>query len=163
MQLSGAVVPSTAFQLTHPSRGATHREHYPGFPLRHFNSHTPRGVRPVSARSMYSLTIISTHTPLAGCDAGAFPTAGRLDNISTHTPLAGCDAPCGQCRAAKRSFQLTHPSRGATSNVEIEIKSPLDFNSHTPRGVRPLCVGADLHHAYFNSHTPRGVRLTLYS
>ncbi len=81
-------------------------------------------------------------------------------NISIHAPREGCD-PCTFCRAAVSPalFQSTHPARGATASVAnggwwpaISIHTPregcdhpaslipfrsIDFNPHTPRGVRP--------------------------
>ena len=79
-------------------------------------------------------------------------------------------------------FQLTHPSRGATWGVWARNAGRKNFNSHTPRGVRPNFLPEDIiipkfqltHPSRgatslvagfiglcpdFNSHTPRGVRL----
>ena len=79
--------------------------------------------------------------------------------ISIHAPLAGCDLRPLQPPAAPRSFQSTHPLRGATRHIlresfdrSISIHAPLagcdmdrrmrdrdyrNFNPRTPCGVRP--------------------------
>ncbi len=78
------------FQLTHPSRGATQRSNF-------------------SAAG----SLISTHTPLAGCDLKRRVVLGMYGGISTHTPLAGCDP-----------------------QIPRSLDHGKHFNSHTPRGVR---------------------------
>ena len=95
-----------------------------------FNSHTPRGVRHTIRVSPYYKKIISTHTPLAGCDSGLF-LLGIIRIISTHTPLAGCDVSIG--------------ARGCRSG---------DFNSHTPRGVRLMYPFAFVFRQSISTHTP---------
>ncbi len=57
-----------AFQLTHPLRGATCSAPYRSFHSFYFNSHTPCGVRPAYNLLPLIGDVISTHTPLAGCD-----------------------------------------------------------------------------------------------
>ncbi len=57
---------------------------------KHFNSHTPRGVRQQDGVVCLMNDRISTHTPLAGCDHNLY-THVYYEYISTHTPLAGCD------------------------------------------------------------------------
>ncbi len=123
------------FQLTHPSRGATacrgtrvyeicdFNSHTPrGVRLSpfctkdafsNFNSHTPRGVRRHARQQVFVIFLISTHTPLAGCDFKFFLYNITILIISTHTPLAGCDLLAGML-----------------------ISISVNFNSHTPRGVR---------------------------
>ena len=101
---------------------------------------------------------ISTHTPHAGCDTG-LPDFQPDSPISTHTPHVGCD-----CVYWRFCFAI------------------VNFNSHTPCGVRPETAiysqrkrQFQLTHPmwgatswdylqryisqYFNSHTPCGVRL----
>ncbi len=79
-----------------------------------FNSHTPRGVRRDSVEDRVIKENISTHTPLAGCDLHCRGIGKFRTGISTHTPLAGCDLVLEQYSG----------------------KTTLNFNSHTPRGVR---------------------------
>ncbi len=124
------------FQLTHPSRGATKRN--------------------ISAARD---PIISTHTPLAGCDRNILVMSASYIYISTHTPLAGCDKICPGAWGTISAFQLTHPSRGATSVRDGSPTVFIDFNSHTPRGVRQHKEVTHNGKIHFNSHTPRGVRL----
>ena len=38
--------------------------------------------------------------------------------------------------SAERMFQFTHPGRGATQPVVLELSMLLSFNSRTPGGVR---------------------------
>ncbi len=80
----------TSFQLTHPSRGATNKK------------------RKLSRDAAFQLT------PLAGCDYFAFSRRFHF-SISTHTPLAGCDRRRLRLHQRQPQFQLTHPSRGATT------------------------------------------------
>ena len=144
---------------------------------------------------------ISTHTPHTGCD-GQHGTYTERQKISTHTPHTGCDGasfeksmsrvdfnshtPHGVRRVVDFlcrlyfGFQLTHPTRGATTFREVhtvadkfQLTHPTrgatklflmssnlfgNFNSHTPHGVRPVLYPRFLRHLYFNSHTPHGVR-----
>ena len=167
----------------------------------HFNPRTPCGVRRPPRRSRTSfarfqsthplrgatraiqrcptLTPISIHAPLAGCD-----DVGRNDEsqhpISIHAPLAGCDSskarsassklnfnprtPCG-VRLQKRSsprqparFQSTHPLRGATKQEPPEPK-PFYISIHAPlAGCDRPSEAALRAAAYFNPRTPCGVR-----
>ena len=127
--------PRVVFQPTHPLRGATP---------------PPRGSP--------GKRVISTHAPLAGCDASRrkprpgppdfnprtpcgvrpsaqIPGAGTLP-ISTHAPLAGCDRPSGEADAGET-----------------------DFNPRTPCGVRLVSDGVPPEEINFNPRTPCGVRL----
>ena len=58
-----------------------------------------------------------------------------LGIISTHTPHTGCDF-----------------------STDVKTPVPLNFNSHTPYGVRPSKFLQQRPPIYFNSHTPYGVR-----
>jgi len=77
------------FLLTHPSRGAT-----------------------TGQKIIFKGLDISTHTPLAGCNA-QISRDYNLQRISTHTPLAGCNI----------------------STFDLDIGAE-NFYSHTPRGVQ---------------------------
>ena len=140
------------FQLTHPTRGAT-----AALIL------TPNGE------------IISTHTPHTGCDS---PETQRniLCKISTHTPHTGCDCCACEARAYRVEFQLTHPTRGATMKMlksieyiafqlthptrgatkclKTHFKLILNFNSHTPHGVRPIPPMPPVTPPKISTHTP---------
>ena len=145
------------FQSTHPLRGAT-----PPCP---WSRRTAR---------------ISIHAPLAGCDY-KYLTHDKLTDISIHAPLAGCDlnshliasrlchfnprTPCGvRQRSAstcprRRSFQSTHPLRGATYGVG-NGNYPNAISIHAPlAGCDRLRRLRDLELVNFNPRTPCGVRL----
>ena len=78
---------------------------------------------------------ISIHAPHAGCDGR--PSAWAwLRYISIHAPHAGCDIPFIPISTYARTFQSTHPMRGATSNGSSS-KPRHNFNPRTPCGVRP--------------------------
>ena len=75
----------------------------------------------------------------------------------TH-PMRGA-TPAYQISSRIRQFQLTHPMWGATASIDVSV-SPLSISTHTPH------VGCDQKRQYtanenvnFNSHTPCGVRL----
>ena len=80
--------------------------------LRYFNSHTPCGVRRSTTSCILTTRKISTHTPHAGCDH-FFMAVMMFLPISTHTPHAGCDY-----------------------SVALLDLEGINFNSHTPCGVR---------------------------
>ena len=102
---------------SHTPHGVRHGQIPHCIPFRHFNSHTPHGVRQRS----------STFSP-------------KLCAISTHTPHTGCDLPPSAAVSRLSVFQLTHPTRGATFSADVSTLAPLDFNSHTPHGVRRNAV-----------------------
>ena len=59
-----------------------------------------------------------------------------------------------------RRFQLTHPTRGATATMVGHVQNLVNFNSHTPHGVRlESATDEQRNNLDFNSHTPHGVRL----
>ena len=122
----------------------------------HFNPRTPCGVRRGSFRSsLPSCGFQSTH-PLRGATRSEREKEYRRD-ISIHAPLAGCDlhlhylacgyfhfnprTPCGVRRASaatrrsKKTFQSTHPLRGATRRP-YSMLSKCEFQStHPLRGA----------------------------
>ena len=166
------------FQSTHPSRGATAY----GFEIKkdfyNFNPRTPRGVRRLSKRDHVIDRIFQSTHPSRGAtfDANVWKIGG---NISIHAPLAGCDGksktygyassnfnprtPRGvrpDCPAPGREpnrFQSTHPSRGATCQLDGLCFRDPDFNPRTPRGVRQSGLIADVIIFPFQStHPSRG-------
>ena len=59
-----------------------------------------------------------------------------------------------------RTFQFTHPGRGATHHSIVHHGANHCFNSRTPGGVRQIDSLIELTEATsFNSRTPGGVRL----
>ena len=144
-----------------------------------FNPRTPCGVRP-SPRTQRTRrrTFQSTH-PLRGATI-TIRRSRRPSKISIHAPLAGCDqivrgvcsatthfnprTPCGvrphpgSSGRKKRSFQSTHPLRGATRRrsrrtiaARISIHAPLAGCDGTQSKYRQ-------HSNNFNPRTPCGVR-----
>ncbi len=123
------------FQLTHPTRSATllktgHTQqiqistHAPHAEcdggnntrtpnLQDFNSRTPRGVRPLLVASFFPVLLFQLTHPTRSATKTAVLQNG------------------------KRKFQLTHPTRSATLNAVDLSALDADFNSRTPRGVRP--------------------------
>ena len=124
---------------------------------------------------------ISTHTPHTGCDIQkVHPTASS--GISTHTPHTGCDTggfrqACGVCnfnshtphgvRRFLRSFfsppfkfQLTHPTRGATSSEHFKPSGTNAFQlTHPTRGATAL-TASDVGAVGFQlTHPTRGATI----
>ena len=106
-------VPISIFQSTHPLRGATLR-------LQAFRAQ-PR---------------ISIHAPLAGCDPGLQRLQSARLNFNPRTPC-GVRHFTPDKLTQRRTFQSTHPLRGATSRPAPARSLPRHFNPRTPCGVRP--------------------------
>ena len=147
---------TSAFQFTHPGRGAT----------------TTQEVRPTPLR-------VSIHAPREGCDRRTLLNAGlppsfnsrtpggvRLsdagggeasDGVSIHAPREGCDT----CRAFQpfclSSFNSRTPG-GVRQSFSAIFVPLVSFNSRTPGGVRLKLTEATRVSASFNSRTPGGVR-----
>jgi len=99
-----------------------------------FNSRTPRGMR----QSVRVSTCVIAEFQLTHPTRDATrenPQRYGSQQISTHAPHAGCDPPSSWGRA-----------------------SVTDFNSRTPRGMRPVRHAVRAAGADFNSRTPRGMR-----
>ena len=88
-QVRSRVDNGSAFQSTHPVRGATCRSlKTPS--RRPISIHAPRAGCDNSQRWASAATVISIHAPRAGCDLLGLDGRGR-DRISIHAPRAGCD------------------------------------------------------------------------
>ena len=110
---SSAPCASVVFQSTHPARGATHH---------HLCTDHQEGV--------------SIHAPRAGCDISAKEQSNVRSSFNPRTPR-GVRLPEALHRApSERSFQSTHPARGATHQKAPESTDRTCFNPRTPRGVR---------------------------
>ena len=126
-----------------------------------FNPRTHRGVRLLL---MYWLEVViifqSTHPSWGATNASiSFLT---LSSISIHAPIVGCDYELCWHGHAWQRFQSTHPSWGATL-YDILMMCGLDISIHAP------IVGCDasgyldeVNEDNFNPRTHRGVR-HLYS
>ena len=98
---------------------------------RHFNPRTPCGVRRALGVAGLYLMPISIHAPLAGCDKKCGEGIIPRRVISIHAPLAGCDNTRLPVRARPRSFQSTHPLRGATGGWGQHPHPPI-ISIHAP-------------------------------
>ena len=95
------------FLLTHPLRGATH-----------------------TCNPFPTVSAISTHTPLAGCNC-FLCTPGILDfDFYSHTPC-GVQHPSPSPSGIIRQFLLTHPLRGATHATNLLMMTAI-ISTHTP-------------------------------
>ena len=125
------------FQLTHPSRGATILMLLHNLLIRAFQlTHPSRGATSFLFVLVRRLIFQLTH-PSRGATQGRWLGYAQFDRISTHTPLAGCDA--GRTRRAHNVIAdfNSHTPRGVRLVTGYALKEIVsDFNSHTPRGVR---------------------------
>ena len=77
--------------------------------------------------------------------------------ISIHAPLAGCDIRSNASANALRSFQSTHPLRGATVPLGRARGHDNYFNPRTPCGVRQVGEQApQLFYRFQSTHPLRG-------
>ena len=164
------------FQSTHPLRGATllilpTRLHQDRFQ----STHPLRGAT-APQEIMPHVEAISIHAPLAGCDQAVVDKKQDRRHISIHAPLAGCDfwllsreawiqisihAPLAGCdlinsvnKEKVKSFQSTHPLRGATCLLRI-LKSSEKFQStHPLRGATGNMIGDRIKELRFQSTHP---------
>ena len=122
------------------------------FAIKNFNPHTPCGVRPYARlhdrlscqfqsthpmrgatfvpSPVWLYTVISIHTPHAGCDKLCYDI-GTMKEISIHTPHAGCD--------------ITPALPSAMSFY---------FNPRTPCGVRPIKSIVEYRKVSISIHAP---------
>ena len=132
------------FQSTHPMRGATWSFHRQSSSCAFQSTHPMRGAT-VQAHRRLLARGISIHAPHAGCDDRLRAFVLAPDGISIHAPHAGCDlrgqlvggrgihfnprTPCGVRPIAtsaiktNRTFQSTHPMRGATDRMARDGRS----------------------------------------
>ncbi len=145
------------FQPTHPLRGATFVNRRSETALLFQPTHPLRGATPSRAGSPRPANI-STHAPLAGCDAMSAvyklaqskfqPThplrgatqGGRCedhhDGISTHAPLAGCDGQECVNKMLECVISTHAPLAGCDGEGAYKIEPLKYFNPRTPCGVR---------------------------
>ena len=145
---------TATFQLTHLLRGATIMNPLKWWATKFQLTHLLRGAT-ISGFLTSGTYWISTHAPLARCDASEFRRRTRT-KISTHAPLARCDLREILTRI-KIIFQLTHLLRGATGPNDYEQE--YNISTHAPLARcdaysfyrRKLCF-------HFNSRTSCEVR-----
>ena len=102
------------FQSTHPLRGATSGEAERPPHFFYFNPRTPCGVRPRRAGRSRAPDAISIHAPLAGCDLAGI-SALRVKTFQSTHPLRGATTGSICFLIYIIRFQSTHPLRGATT------------------------------------------------
>ncbi len=122
------------FQSTHPARGAT-----------------------VSTQDLFASLAISIHAPRERCDERqTLRKAGYL-YFNPRTPREVRQI--HYCHSVKtKSFQSTHPARGATPEFPRRRFPRSNFNPRTPREVRLARLRPFRRSAHFNPRTPREVR-----
>ncbi len=111
----GIAIFGLKFQSTHPARGATELNETFLINQCDFNPRTPRGVRRSSTCPPVQIPVISIHAPREGCDHLCLVGGHQsLEFQSTH-PARGA-TPCLNIQVFPIVFQSTHPARGATSS-----------------------------------------------
>ena len=120
------------FQSTHPVRGATIislivlRAHVD------FNPRTPCGVRRRMVTKYVLEKAISIHAPRAGCDRSGFCDRPRRCHFNPRTPCGVRRCRSRPTRRSRRTFQSTHPVRGATRS-RAEDQAGQEISIHAPR------------------------------
>ena len=145
-----------------------------------FNPRTPCGVRLWTRLHSRSVTCISIHAPRAGCDSDPASRPSHRAHFNPRTPCGVRRCRSRPTRRSRRTFQSTHPVRGATrsraedqAGQDISIHAPragcdaarrtlsavsAHFNPRTPCGVRRRPPAPSPAPPYFNPRTPCGVR-----
>ena len=149
----------SAFQSTHPARGATFLEISRAFACLHFNPRTPQGVRltftairikrsvfqsthparGATARVQHLITrcFISIHAPRKGCDSSCPQAAEeRLRKISIHAPRKGCDVALRQRHFVVLVISIHAPRKGCDFLRRRRVRQRVEFQStHPARGA----------------------------
>ena len=120
------------FQSTHPLRGAT-----------------------ACVASVTSNSSISIHAPLAGCDCRSKDRRSSVYYFNPRTPC-GVRRSCPRRSRRPRSFQSTHPLRGATL-FPASCRSSMPFQStHPLRGATASFRAARTLFTFQSTHPLRG-------
>ena len=167
---------TSAFQSTHPARGATKRGDHPGkenkifqstHPARgatleisrvlpisgYFNPRTPQGVRRSSTRTTKCRCHFNPRTPQGVRRLIVNELISILEFQSTH-PARGATRPGRPPRLVDGIFQSTHPARGATllASMETELRS---ISIHAPRKGCDYLLKKSLVILRISIHAPR--------
>ena len=121
-----------------------------------FNPRTPRGVRryPTSPRRI-SCTDFNPRTP-RGVRLLRRQRPRGLRQISIHAPREGCDGHGPGLLKRQKSFQSTHPARGATTELDL-ISAIREFQStHPARGATHHQVPSIAGTRFQSTHPARG-------
>ena len=144
---------STAFQSTHPVRGATMRTYMACRLPIYFNPRTPCGVRPGIRGCWAAAPHFNPRTPCGMRRLNGFGRSRPSRHFNPRTP-------CGVRRSRRwrfyrrRRFQSTHPVRGATDTPCFFAKSR-SISIHAPRAGCDMGiweVGVDIP---ISIHAPR--------
>ena len=140
----------------------------------HFNSHTPHGVRLFDVGDVLTSYMISTHTPHTGCDSSQVSVPYLSRNFNSHTPHGvrlkfkeeyeyeldfNSHTPHGVRHGSRgaqfvlSSFQLTHPTRGATLLRGL-MTFPLLISTHTPHTGCDSAQRKQVKAKEISTHTP---------
>ena len=95
-----------------------------------FYSHTPHGVQHHGTNPQVMTVTISTHTPLTGCNIPENVFYRLAMNFYSHTPH-GVQLPADVSIFPMPAFLLTHPSRGATTQLSV-VECLYRISTHTP-------------------------------
>ena len=145
-----------SFLPTHPLRGATAEQRGLKLDFLYFYPRTPCGVRRKGfVPQHYDATFLPTH-PLRGATGRNQERAGR-HHISTHAPLAGCDAR-GRIFLCAGTISTHAPLAGCDKAGAGFRGCRRHFYPRTPCGVRQLCKDVNPFLKNFYPRTPCGVR-----
>ena len=122
------------FQSTHPMRGATGTVRAALFPSC-ISIHAPHAGCDVPRLDLRHLVGISIHAPHAGCDEDLEHILKIVKDFNPRTPC-GVRPHLSPLFDRERTFQSTHPMRGATRGIACGIYLPTRFQStHPMRGA----------------------------
>ena len=97
--------------------------------------------------------LISIHAPLTGSDKPGHSWID-LPIISIHAPLTGSDPGLVCADSLHFAFQSTLPLRGATRDINFQIRKKTDFNPRSPYGERPCGQARQLDRVAISIHAP---------
>ena len=104
---------------------------------KHFNSHTPHGVRPALLNLVKDMYNFNSHTPHGVRHDIKAGFVSILKKFQLTHPTRGATCYGQFVYQTEKEFQLTHPTRGATGGqpvFDIQLKFQL---THPTRGATP--------------------------
>ena len=176
----------SAFQSTHPARGATRRARSPAAPAPisihapregcdgskggyaalspDFNPRTPRGVRRACDGIGTGRRGISIHAPREGCDlTRLYFRPEELRNFNPRTPR-GVRLVGGAVLSHGQAISIHAPREGCDFDQNLTVQTNVRFQStHPARGAtRSSLESVRASRGHFNPRTPRGVRHVIH-
>ena len=150
------------FQSTHPLRGATAPQEIMPH-VEAISIHAPlAGCDQAVVDKKQDRRHISIHAPLAGCDFWLLSREAWIQ-ISIHAPLAGCDLINSVNKEKVKSFQSTHPLRGATAPAAGKLLGQSFQSTHPLRGATCLLRILKSSEKFQSTHPLRGATLLYLS